>query len=489
MMIDTELLAFGLLHSILEPTKLRFVGCECCKNLTICWLFGLMGNFRKPLEVLRMRIAVVGTGYVGLVTAACLAEKRHQVTCMDVDSAKVAQLKTGKVPYYEPGLEEIVQRQVQADTLRFTDSLSSAIADSRIVFITVGTPSGENGSADLNALFNVADEIGRVSAGDLVVVVKSTVPVGTVEAVQHRTALQPQKGFTVLSNPEFLREGRAVHDFFNPHRVIIGGDDEKAIALLNQVYASFVPPESILVMDARSAEMAKYTANAFLATRISFINEIAALCEGLGADVEQVRRAAGMDPRIGSDYLSPGLGYGGSCLPKDLRAVLAMGVRVNMDLDLLGAVQRVNSFQPFRMFQKISDHFEGVTSGRHVTIWGLAFKGGTDDLRESPSIPLIHALVKGGSQVTVYDPKASKKSAYVALGDQVAVSDNQYASIRGADALVVATDWDEFRQADFSKVASQMHSPVIFDGRNVYNPMQMKELGFIYHGIGRNSRQ
>lgn len=435
-----------------------------------------------------MHIAVVGTGYVGLVTAACLAEKGYQVTCMDVDSAKVSHLKLGKVPYYEPDLEEIVQRQVRADTLRFTDSLSSAVADSHIVFITVGTPSGENGSADLSALFSVADDIGKARAGDLVVVVKSTVPVGTVEALQHRTALQPQKGFAVLSNPEFLREGRAVYDFLNPHRVIIGGDNEKAVALLNQIYASFVPPERIFMMDARSAEMAKYTANAFLATRISFINEIAALCEGLGADVEQVRRAAGMDPRIGSDYLSPGLGYGGSCLPKDLRAILAMGVRVNMDLDLLGAVQRVNSSQPSRMFQKISNHFEGIINGRQVTIWGLAFKGGTDDLRESPSIPLIHALVKGGSQVTVYDPKASK-NACKALGGQAAVSDNQYASIRGAEALVVATDWDEFRQADFSKIVKQMQSPVIFDGRNVYNPMQMKELGFIYHGVGRNSRQ
>jgi UDPglucose 6-dehydrogenase len=435
-----------------------------------------------------MRIAVVGTGYVGLVTAACLAEKEHQVTCMDVDSAKVSQLKLGEIPYYEPQLEEIVRRQIQADTLRFTDNLSSAVAGSRIVFITVGTPSGENGSADLSALFSVADAIGKAVAEDLVVVVKSTVPVGTVDALQHRAALPGQRRFTVLSNPEFLREGRAVHDFLNPHRVIIGGNDENAVALLNQIYASFVPPERILTMDARSAEMAKYAANAFLATRISFINEIAALCEGLGADVEQVRRAAGMDPRIGSDYFSPGLGYGGSCLPKDLRAILAMGGRVNMDLDLLPAVQKVNSFQPLRMFQKISDHFEGVTNGRHVTIWGLAFKGGTDDLRESPSIPLIHALAKGGSQVTVYDPKASR-NAYVALGDLAAVSDHQYDSVRGAEALVVATDWDEFRQADLSQVINQMHSPVIFDGRNVYNPVQLKELGFIYHGIGRNNRQ
>jgi UDPglucose 6-dehydrogenase len=434
-----------------------------------------------------MRIAVVGTGYVGLVTAACLAEKGHQVTCMDVDRAKVSQLKLGKVPYYEPHLEQIVQRQIQADTLRFTDDLSSAVADSRIVFITVGTPSGENGSADLSALFDVADAIGKVMAEDLVVVVKSTVPVGTAEALQHRVDRQAQRGFAVLSNPEFLREGRAVHDFLNPHRVIIGGDDEKAIALLRQVYASFVPPERILMMDARSAEMAKYTANAFLATRISFINEIAALCEGLGADVEQVRRAAGMDPRIGSEYLSPGLGYGGSCLPKDLRAILAMGVRINMDLELLPAVQRVNSFQPFRMFQKISDYFEGVMDGRHVTMWGLAFKGGTDDLRESPSIPLIHALVNGGSQVTVYDPKATR-NGFAPLGGQVAVSEDQYASIRGAEALVGATDWDEFRRADLSRMIDQMHSPVIFDGRNVYNPAQMRELGFIYHGIGRKSR-
>jgi UDPglucose 6-dehydrogenase len=434
-----------------------------------------------------MRIAVVGTGYVGLVTAACLSEKGHQVTCMDVDSAKVSQLKLGKVPYYEPHLEEIVQHQVHTDALRFTDDLSSAVAGSPIVFITVGTPSGENGSADLSALFSVADAIGKIVAEDLVVVVKSTVPVGTVDALQHRVALQGQRNFAVLSNPEFLREGRAVHDFLNPHRVIIGGDDEKAVALLNEIYASFVPQERILIMDARSAEMAKYTANAFLATRISFINEIAALCEGLGADVEQVRRAAGMDPRVGSDYLSPGLGYGGSCLPKDLRAILAMGGRINMDLELLPAVQRVNSFQPFRMFQKISDHFEGVIGGRHVTIWGLAFKGGTDDLRESPSIPLIHALVNGGSQVTVYDPKASKNGC-IGLGDKVAMSNNQYASVHGAEALVVATDWDEFRRADLSQIINEMQSPVIFDGRNVYNPLQMKELGFIYHGIGRRGR-
>jgi UDPglucose 6-dehydrogenase len=405
---------------------------------------------------------------------------------MDVDKAKVTQLRKGKVPFYEPGLEELVQRQLSAGALSFTHDLPSAVRNTQIVFVSVGTPSAEDGSVDLCALFEVAEGIGKAMEEYLVIVVKSTVPVGTAGQVRSLVARYAQGDFAVLSNPEFLREGQGIQDFVHPDRVIIGGSDDRAITLLYQVYAPFVPLDRILVMDAHSAEMAKYAANAFLATRISFINEVATLCEELGADIEQVRRAIGMDPRIGQAYFSPGLGYGGSCLPKDLRAMLAMGRERNVDLELLSATQRVNSYQLLRLFRRISDHFEGAVAGRRITVWGLTFKGGTDDLRESPSVSLIRMLVSAGSRVTAYDPTANGV-ARATLGDEVLLISDQYASIRGTEALVVATDWEKFREADLALVASQMRAPVMFDGRNIYDPAVMEKLGFIYYGVGRHT--
>ena len=435
-----------------------------------------------------MRISVIGAGYVGLVTAACLSNEGHQITCVDVDKTRVSQLSLGILPFHEPDLGELVRRQLDAGNLSFTEDLAPAVSNSQIVFITVGTPSYEDGSVDLSAVLTVAEGIGRAIENCLVIVIKSTVPVGTAELVRHEIARYARADFAVLSNPEFLREGQAVRDFLEPDRVVIGGDDEQAVGLLRELFAPYATPESILTMDSRSAEMAKYTANAFLATRISFINEVASLCEGLGVDVERVRQAVGMDPRIGQAYFAPGLGYGGSCLPKDLRAILAMGRQRNMSLKLLPAVQQVNNDQPMRLFHKILDHFEGVLAGRHITVWGLTFKSGTDDLRETPVLPLIAALVGVGAQVTAYDPQTNGAIRSF-LGDEIILSDDQYGSLSGCEALIVATDWASFRDADLLEMRSLMVHPLIFDGRNVYSPEVMRELGFRYFGIGRPGAQ
>lgn len=431
-----------------------------------------------------MRIGVIGAGYVGLVASACLAAQGHNVICMDTDETRLSKLSQGILPYHEPGLGELVREQLRADTLHFTPDLPLAVKASEVVFIAVGTPSSEDGSVDLSAVTAVAQGIGAAAEGHLVVVIKSTVPVGTAELVQAKLAKHSGSVIAVLSNPEFLREGQAVQDFCAPDRIIIGGTDERALTLLRDLFAPFAEPERILSMDSPSAEMAKYTANAFLATRVSFVNEVASLCEELGADVERVREAIGLDPRIGPAYLSPGLGYGGSCLPKDLRALLATGRQRNVTLDLLNAVQQVNSRQPERLCQKILDHFEGTLCGRHITIWGLAFKGGTDDLRETPAIPLLRALLKAGALVTAYDPQANG-SARLLLGDEVSFSNEQYSSLLGAEALVIATDWDAFRDADLAQMRSMMANPLIFDGRNIYDPKVMWEHGFTYFGVGR----
>jgi UDPglucose 6-dehydrogenase len=405
---------------------------------------------------------------------------------MEKDSAKLCQLNSGLIPHHEPGLEELVQQQYRARNLKFSDDLPSALSGSSVVFIAVGTPSREDGYVDLTDVYEVADEIGKTPTEFLTVSLKSTVPVGTAEEVHRRIARHHQGNFSVVSNPEFLREGRAIYDFLNPDRVLIGGQDEKAIDLVKQIYTSFVPEENILVMNARSAEMAKYTSNAFLATRISFINEIAALCERVGADVEQVKLAVGRDPRIGLKYLDPGLGFGGSCLPKDIRALLALGKAYSAELELLSAVYDVNMRQPHRMLEKISLHFSDALDGRCITVWGLAFKGGTDDVRESPAIPLIHYLVNRGVNVTVHDPKLNR-NAHTILGNGVQFNGCMRGSVRKADALVIATDWEEFRGVDLSQVISLMKSPVIFDGRNLLDPVQMKELGVTYYGTGRSA--
>lgn len=430
-----------------------------------------------------MRIGVIGTGYVGLVAATCLADKGHQVVSMDVDPLKVLQLAQGRVPYYEPHLEELLQEQLAARRIHFTADLRQAVADAQVVFITVGTPSHPDGSVDLRAVFEVADGIGRALSGYQVIVIKSTVPVGTADQAREMVARQARGAFSVVSNPEFLREGQAVHDFLNPDRVILGGSDSQAIALVRQIYEAFTTPDRILVMDHRSAEMAKYAANAFLATRVSFINEVAALCEGLGADVEQVRRAIGMDPRIGHAYLSPGLGYGGSCLPKDMRAILSMARQQGVDIELLPAVQRVNGHQPARLFRKIADHFEGTVKGRRITFWGLAFKAGTDDMRESPAVPLVRALASAGAHVTAYDPRANG-TARALLGELVAFSEDQYLSLSETDALVIATDWNEFRRADLQRMRHLMRAPILFDGRNILDPDTVRDMGFVYYGTG-----
>lgn len=434
-----------------------------------------------------MRIGVIGTGYVGLVAATCLAGKGHQVVSMDVDPLKVLQLAQGKVPYYEPHLDELLQEQLAARRVRFTTDLHQTVAEAQVVFITVGTPSRPDGSVDLQAVFDVAEGIGKALSSYQVIVIKSTVPVGTAAQVREKVARHASGPFAVVSNPEFLREGQAVHDFLKPDRVILGGSDSQAIGLVRRIYEDFTTPDRILVMDHSSAEMAKYAANAFLATRVSFINEVAALCEGMGADVEQVRRAIGMDPRIGHAYLSPGLGYGGSCLPKDVRAILSMAQQHGVDVELLPAVQQVNVHLPARLFRKIADHFEGAVKGRRITVWGLAFKAGTDDMRESPAVPLVHALAGAGAHVTAYDPRANG-AARAILGELVSFSEDQYLSLADADALVIATDWNEFRQADLLRMRHLMRAPILFDGRNLLDPATVRDMGFMYYGTGRHGR-
>jgi UDPglucose 6-dehydrogenase len=432
-----------------------------------------------------MKIGVVGTGYVGLVVGACLAENGNAVVCADKDEAKIAALRGGQIPIYEPGLEEMVGRNVAEERLSFTSDIASAVRRSDIIFIAVGTPQDEDGSADLRHVLDVAEQIGRNMNGHKVIVNKSTVPVGTAARVREVVARLTDQPFAVVSNPEFLKEGAALEDFLKPDRVVIGTDDPRVEALMRELYEPFVRTGNpVLVMDHASAELSKYAANAMLAARISFMNEIANLCDALGADVRQVRLGVGSDSRIGSSFLFPGIGYGGSCFPKDVKALIRMGQDAGLEMTLVGAVDAVNDRQKRVLLPRLRQHL-GTLSGKVVALWGLAFKPRTDDMREAPALALIEALLKEGAAVRAYDPKAMP-AARSLLGDRVTFTSRSYEAVEGADALVVATEWNEFREPDFQRIREHMRRPAIFDGRNLYNPQTLRDLGFHYQGIGRS---
>jgi UDPglucose 6-dehydrogenase len=433
-----------------------------------------------------MKIAVVGSGYVGLVLGACLAENGNTVACVDKDESKVAMLKGGKIPIYEPGLEEMVLRNQTEDRLSFTTDLRSSVRASTIVFIAVGTPQGEDGAADLQHVLAVAKAIGQAIEKYTVVVDKSTVPVGTAKHVRQTIAAETKQTFSVVSNPEFLKQGAAIEDFMKPDRVVIGVEenDERAAGLMRELYGPFTRTGApILTMSTESAELCKYAANSILATRISFMNEIANVCELVGADVDHVRKAIGSDRRIGTSFLFPGVGYGGSCFPKDTQALLKSAEDKGYDFKILRAVEDVNDRQKERLVDKIEAYLPDL-SGRTIAIWGLAFKPRTDDMREAPAIPIIERLLARGVTVRAYDPAAAPVARGI-FGDRITLCDKSYDALSGADALAVVTEWNEFREPDFVKMQSLMKAPVVFDGRNLYSPEQMRALGFTYFSIGR----
>jgi UDPglucose 6-dehydrogenase len=431
-----------------------------------------------------LKIAVVGTGYVGLVVGACLAENGNTVVCVDNDQRKIDALRKGEIPIYEPGLSEMIPRNVGEERLRFTTDLKAAVEQSDIVFIAVGTPQDEDGSADLRHVLAVADGIGRAMNGFKVVVNKSTVPVGTTTKVRSAIANLTSHAFAVVSNPEFLKEGTAVEDFLKPDRVVIGVEDDRARTVMTELYAPFVRTGNpVLTMDCASAELTKYAANAMLASRISFMNEIANLCDRLGADVGQVRRGIGTDTRIGTSFLFPGIGYGGSCFPKDVKALIRTGEEAGIDLRVVKAVDSANEAQRRTLVPRIAAHL-GSLGGKVIAVWGLAFKPRTDDMREAPAMAIIQGLLAGGASVRAYDPKAMDVARRV-LGDGVHFCQRSYEAVEGADALVVATEWNEFREPDFARIKTLMRTPAVFDGRNIYNPQVLREIGFHYEGIGR----
>jgi len=431
-----------------------------------------------------MKLAVIGTGYVGLVAGACLAETGNDVLCVDKDEAKIRMLRRGKMPIFEPGLEELVKRNVAEKRLSFTTQLPKAVRASSVIFIAVGTPMGEDGSADLQHVLGVAREIAQAMNGYKVIVDKSTVPVGTADKVREIIRRETTHPFSVVSNPEFLKQGAAVDDFLKPDRVVIGTEDDKSAEVMRQVYAPFTRTGApIMVMDTASAELCKYAANAMLATKISFMNEIANVCEAFGADVDQVRRAVGSDRRIGPSFLFPGVGYGGSCFPKDVQAIVKFTKDKGYDFQILQAVERVNHRQKSVLAGRMEKHF-GALKGRTIAVWGLAFKPRTDDMREAPALVLIDRLLALGAKVQAYDPEAMAV-AKTLLGTRVTFAPNSYAALGGADALAVITEWNEFREPDFARMRKLMKSPIIFDGRNIYSRDVMKANGFTYYSIGR----
>jgi UDPglucose 6-dehydrogenase len=431
-----------------------------------------------------MKIAVVGTGYVGLVLGACLAESGNDVTCVDKDAAKVRMLRRGKVPIYEPGLEELVKRNKSEGRLVFTTELPKAVRASEVVFIAVGTPQGEDGSADLRHVMDVAGEIARAMNGYKVIVNKSTVPVGTSEKVREVVRRETTHPFSVVSNPEFLKQGAAVDDFMKPDRVVIGAEDPRAAEVMVKLHKPFTRTGApIMVMDCASAELSKYASNAFLAMKISFMNEIAHVCDLFGADVDRVRQAAGADRRIGTSFLFPGVGYGGSCFPKDVKALTKFSADKKYDFRILKAVDAVNESQKRLLVRKIEAHF-GSVKGKTIAVWGLAFKPKTDDMREAPSIPIIEALLSKGAKIHAYDPEAMKVAKDI-FGSRITYAPKNYDALKGADALAVITEWQEFREPDFARMRKLMRTPVVFDGRNIYQPDQMSAQGFTYFSIGR----
>lgn len=434
-----------------------------------------------------MKIAVIGTGYVGLVTGTCFAETGNNVICVDIDKTKVEKLSSGTITIYEPGLEKIFLRNLKEGRLHFTTSLADGVKDAEIIFLALPTPPGEDGSADLKYILGVADDLGKIITDYKVVIDKSTVPVGTADKVHAAIAKNATTEFDVVSNPEFLREGVAVDDFMKPDRVVIGTSSERAKKLLNELYAPFVRQGNpIIFMDEKSAELTKYAANSFLATKITFMNEIAQLCELLGADVDMVRKGIGSDERIGKRFLFPGIGYGGSCFPKDVQALAKSSAEVNYNFQILDAVMEVNEKQKLHLVPKIKEYFGNDLKGKKIALWGLAFKPNTDDIREAPALYIIDALTAGGAEIVAFDPEAMPNVKGV-VGDKIKYAENQYDALQDADALVIATEWSEFRTPDFTKMESLLKNKVIFDGRNLFDLNQMAELGYFYLSIGRKT--
>lgn len=434
-----------------------------------------------------MKIAVVGTGYVGLVTGTCFAETGNTVTCVDIDKAKVDKLKSGKITIYEPGLEQLFERNIKQQRLFFTTDLGEGIKDAQIIFLALPTPPGEDGSADLKYILKVADDLGPLLKAYTVIVDKSTVPVGTADKVRERIAANAKVEFSVVSNPEFLREGVAVEDFMKPDRVVIGTNSDKAKKVMEQLYAPFVRQGNpIIFMDERSAELTKYAANSFLATKITFMNEIANLCELMGADVDAVRKGIGTDNRIGKRFLFPGIGYGGSCFPKDVQALAKSSKDSSYDFKILNAVMDVNASQKTKLIAAIKNYFNNSLNGKTIAIWGLAFKPHTDDIREAPALENIEALLNEGAIVKACDPEAMENVKTI-FGNKIQFCENPYDATKDADALFIATEWPEFRTPDFERLSNLLKNKAIFDGRNLYDLQQMRELGYTYYSIGRQT--
>ncbi|MBN1435398.1 UDP-glucose/GDP-mannose dehydrogenase family protein [Candidatus Fermentibacterales bacterium] len=432
-----------------------------------------------------MHIAVIGSGYVGLVAAACLAEMGNDVISVDKDENKIADLRKGIVPIYEPGLDRMIERNVRENRLGFSTDVPASVRASRIIFIAVGTPQGEDGSADLQHVRAVAAEIGKAMDGPRIVVNKSTVPVGTADRVREEIGKHTNHRADVVSNPEFLKEGSAIDDFMKPDRVVIGTDSPEVADVMTELYSPFVRTNNpIIVMGNRSAEMTKYVSNCLLAARITFMNEVANLCDIIGADVKDVRMGVGSDRRIGPSFLFPGIGYGGSCFPKDVRALIATSDQHGYRMSILRSVVDVNEAQKRVLVDKAIRHFEGDVSGRRFGLWGLSFKPNTDDMREAPSLVMIRELLEKGAVIRAFDPVAMSNTKAI-LGDAIEYADSNYEALEGADALMVATEWAEFREPDFERIRSLMRQPVVFDGRNVFNPSKLKQLGFTYYGVGR----
>ena len=434
-----------------------------------------------------MKITVVGTGYVGLVTGTCFSETGNKVTCVDIDAQKVNKLSNGQITIYEPGLEKIFLRNIKEGRLTFTTELEKAIEGAEIIFLALPTPPGADGSADLKYVLGVADQLGKILKDYKVIVNKSTVPVGTADKVTKAIAKNYSGAFDVVSNPEFLREGVAVDDFMKPDRVVVGTKSERAKKLMSDLYAPFVRQGNpIIFMDERSSELTKYAANSFLATKISFMNEIAQLCERMGADVDMVRRGIGSDDRIGKRFLFPGIGYGGSCFPKDVQALIMSSDEVNYDFEILKAVEKVNALQKLSLVEKIVSYYKGQLKGKHIALWGLAFKPNTDDIREAPALSIIDALVSMGATIAAYDPEAMP-NVKAQIGDKIQYAQSQYEALTGADFLIIATEWSEFRTPDFERIEKEIKNKIIFDGRNLFEVAKMKELGYHYVSIGRPS--
>jgi UDPglucose 6-dehydrogenase len=434
-----------------------------------------------------MKITVVGTGYVGLVTGTCFAEAGNDVTCVDIDAVKVAHMQKGQVPIYEPGLEHLFKRNIKEGRISFTTNLKKSVEGTEVIFLALPTPSGEDGAADLSYVLGVAKDLGPMLKQYTIIVDKSTVPVGTAEKVRETIAKNTKTEFDVVSNPEFLREGHAVEDFQRPDRVVIGTSSVKARKVMDKLYRDFVKSGNpIHFMDERSAEMTKYAANAFLATKISFMNQIANLCEIVGAEVDEIRLGIGSDPRIGQQFLYAGIGYGGSCFPKDVMALQRTGTENGYTLGILEAVSEANAAQKQRLFDKIMQYYDGSIRDKTFALWGLAFKPGTDDIREAPALDIIKALTNKGAKVVAFDPEATENvKQHYGSNPKLSFAKTSYQALANADALVIATEWPEFRTANFPKIKSSLKTPVIFDGRNIYEPEEMQELGFYYESMGR----